>query len=228
MQPSNLLLKANCDLKICDFGLARTQRDSDSGGFMTDYVVTRWYRAPELLVSCDTYSSAIDVWSVGCILGELLGRKALWPGKTYIDQLQKILAVLGTPATADTEFIDSDKARAWIHAQAITKRVPWGQVYPGATPDAVDLITRMLHFNPARRISVDEALEHPYMAAYHEPPTEVVAQGPINCDFERQELTENQLRDLAFKEVIGFRAEQEGARSSAGGAAVPVELATHP
>ena len=174
LKPSNLLLKANCDLKICDFGLARTQRETEQTGFMTDYVVTRWYRAPELLVSCETYSAGIDgaqppfppvgglpyalpcraaaraaVWSVGCILAELLGRKALWPGKTYIDQLQKILAVLGTPSQADTEFIDSDKARAWIHSQAITKRTPWASLYPAASPNALDLLQKMLQARAA-------------------------------------------------------------------------------
>ena len=77
LKPSNLLLNANCDLKICDFGLARTGHVMTE--FMTEYVVTRWYRAPELLLSCSEYTSAIDVWSVGCIFAELLGRKPLVP-----------------------------------------------------------------------------------------------------------------------------------------------------
>ncbi len=85
-----MLLNSNCDLKICDFGLART---SSEKGFMTEYVVTRWYRAPELLLSCEDYTTAIDVWSVGCIIAELLGRKALFPGKDYIHQLNLITQV---------------------------------------------------------------------------------------------------------------------------------------
>ena len=90
LKPSNLLLNASCDLKICDFGLART---SNEKGFMTEYVVTRWYRAPELLLSCEDYSASIDVWSVGCIFAELLGRKPLFPGKDYIHQLKLIIQV---------------------------------------------------------------------------------------------------------------------------------------
>lgn len=76
-----MLLSATCDLKICDFGLARTMADPGLEKFMTEYVQTRWYRAPELLLGCDNYGSPIDMWSVGCIMGELMGRRPLFPGK---------------------------------------------------------------------------------------------------------------------------------------------------
>ena len=123
LKPSNLLLNANCDLKICDFGLARlASPDGDHQGFLTEYVATRWYRAPEIMLSWKEYTKAIDgqstqrahtgshsrtsclpasdcvwralrccllclVWSVGCILGEILGRKAMFPGRDYMHQL---------------------------------------------------------------------------------------------------------------------------------------------
>lgn len=90
LKPSNLLMNANCDLKIGDFGLARTTSETD---FMTEYVVTRWYRAPELLLSCSEYTSAIDVWSVGCIFGEIMTREPLFPGKDYVHQLRLITEV---------------------------------------------------------------------------------------------------------------------------------------
>ncbi|XP_027344293.1 mitogen-activated protein kinase 2-like isoform X3 [Abrus precatorius] len=90
LKPSNLLMNANCDLKIGDFGLARTTTETD---FMTEYVVTRWYRAPELLLNCSEYTSAIDVWSVGCILGEIMTREPLFPGKDYVHQLRLITEV---------------------------------------------------------------------------------------------------------------------------------------
>jgi hypothetical protein len=91
LKPSNLLLNANCDLKICDFGLARTTSETD---FMTEYVVTRWYRAPELLLNCSEYTAAIDVWSVGCIFMELLNREPLFPGRDYVQQLRLITEVI--------------------------------------------------------------------------------------------------------------------------------------
>lgn len=90
LKPSNLLLNSNCDLKIADFGLARTTSETD---FMTEYVVTRWYRAPELLLNCSEYTAAIDIWSVGCILGEIMTRQPLFPGKDYVHQLRLITEV---------------------------------------------------------------------------------------------------------------------------------------
>jgi len=82
LKPSNLLLNSNCDLKVCDFGLARGVNDEQLD--LTEYVVTRWYRAPEIMLSCKEYTYAIDVWSVGCILGELLGRKPMFPVSWFI------------------------------------------------------------------------------------------------------------------------------------------------
>lgn len=90
LKPSNLFLNANCDLKIADFGLARTTSETD---FMTEYVVTRWYRAPELLLNCSEYTAAIDIWSVGCIMGEIVTREPLFPGRDYVHQLRLITEV---------------------------------------------------------------------------------------------------------------------------------------
>lgn len=91
LKPSNLLLNANCDLKICDFGLARVTSETD---FMTEYVVTRWYRAPELLLNSSDYTAAIDVWSVGCIFMELMDRKPLFPGRDHVHQLRLLMEVI--------------------------------------------------------------------------------------------------------------------------------------
>lgn len=90
LKPSNLLLNANCDLKICDFGLARVTSETD---FMTEYVVTRWYRPPELLLNSSDYTAAIDVWSVGCIFMELMDRKPLFPGRDHVHQLRLLMEV---------------------------------------------------------------------------------------------------------------------------------------
>lgn len=90
LKPSNLLLNANCDLKICDFGLARLSAENE---FMTEYVVTRWYRAPELLLNSSDYTAAIDVWSVGCIYMELMNRKPLFPGKDQMHQMRLLIEV---------------------------------------------------------------------------------------------------------------------------------------
>lgn len=90
LKPSNLLLNANCDLKICDFGLARVTSETD---FMTEYVVTRWYRPPELLLNSSDYTAAIDIWSVGCIFMELMDRKPVFPGRDHVHQLRLLIEV---------------------------------------------------------------------------------------------------------------------------------------
>ena len=134
LKPSNLLPNSNCDLKVCDFGLARGL-DVDNME-LTEYVVTRWYRAPEIMLSCQEYTKAIDVWSVGCIFAELLGRKPLFPGDDYIHQLQIISDVLGTPADEDLEFVTSDKARRFMKSQAFKQKVPFSKLYPVAPEEA--------------------------------------------------------------------------------------------
>jgi tRNA A-37 threonylcarbamoyl transferase component Bud32 len=98
LKPSNLLVNSNCDLKICDFGLARgihqTHGDQNSTMLLTEYVVTRWYRAPEIMLACHEYSKPIDIWSVGCIFAELIQRKPYFPGDDYIDQVRRQLVFL--------------------------------------------------------------------------------------------------------------------------------------
>ncbi|KAK6125653.1 hypothetical protein DH2020_040602 [Rehmannia glutinosa] len=119
LKPGNLLVNANCDLKICDFGLART--GCDNGEIMTEYVVTRWYRAPEILVSCDNYGPSVDMWSVGCILAEILGRKPIFQGTSSLHQLKLIVTVLGSQSEADLEFIDKPKAKMFSYNHLLPK-----------------------------------------------------------------------------------------------------------
>ena len=93
---------------MCDFGLARGVEGNNME--LTEYVVTRWYRAPEIMLSCQEYTKAIDIWSVGCIFAELLGRKPLFPGDDYIHQLQIISDVIGTASDEDLKFVTSEKS----------------------------------------------------------------------------------------------------------------------
>lgn len=98
LKPSNLLLNANCDLKVCDFGLARSAASTDdNSGFMTEYVATRWYRAPEIMLTFKEYTKAIDVWSVGCILAEMLSSKPLFPGKDCMRASLDICETVANP-----------------------------------------------------------------------------------------------------------------------------------
>ena len=216
LKPGNLLLNANCDLKICDFGLARTALlDPEASEFMTEYVVTRWYRAPELLLSCAEYTSAIDVWSVGCIFAELLGRKPLFPGKDYVHQLNLIMRVIGTPETeAELDFINNEKARRYIKSLPNTARCSFQKLFPNASARSVDLVDKMLVLDPAKRITVEEALAHPYLESLHDEVDEPCAEVPFTFDFEveSRNLTENDIRGLIYEELSELAAEFEAAK----------------
>jgi len=216
LKPGNLLLNANCDLKICDFGLARTALlDPEASEFMTEYVVTRWYRAPELLLSCAEYTSAIDVWSVGCIFAELLGRKPLFPGKDYVHQLNLIMRVIGTPEN-DTEldFINNEKARRYIKSLPNTARCSFQKLFPNASARAVDLVDKMLVFDPAKRITVEEALTHPYLESLHDEVDEPCAESPFTFDLEveSRNLTEADVRELIYDELSALTSEFEAVK----------------
>lgn len=163
LKPSNLLLNSDCDLKICDFGLARgIEKDEIT---LTEYVVTRWYRAPEIMLACSRYTNAIDMWACGCIMAELFGRKPLFPGTDYIHQLQIIAETVGTPQGEDLDFITSEKALAFIKGMQQHEHINFTTLYPKGNPEGLNLLDKMLQFNPNKRISVQEALAHPYFAS---------------------------------------------------------------
>ncbi|GMF05632.1 unnamed protein product [Ambrosiozyma monospora] len=143
LKPGNLLVNADCELKICDFGLARGySSDSEKNqGFLTEYVATRWYRAPEIILCYQNYSKAIDIWSVGCILAELLGGRTLFKGKDYVDQLHQILKVLGTPSEETIQSIHSVKAQDYVRSLPFMPGIPFQEKYPNATPLSIDLLS---------------------------------------------------------------------------------------
>lgn len=161
IKPGNLLVNSNCILKICDFGLARVYEQDEN---MTQEVVTQYYRAPELLMGATQYSFAVDIWSVGCIFAELLGRRILFQAQTPILQLELITDLLGTPMPEDVKSA-CDGAR--LHILRWPHKLPsLAALYTlssQATHEAVHLLCQMLIFNPEKRITCSDALTHPYM-----------------------------------------------------------------
>ncbi|KAL4079449.1 CMGC/MAPK protein kinase [Scleroderma citrinum] len=230
LKPSNLLLNANCDLKVCDFGLARSVKTAEPSGtetgFMTEYVATRWYRAPEIMLTFKQYTKAIDVWSVGCILAEMLSSKPLFPGRDYHHQLSLILDVLGTPTLDEFYSITTRRSRDYIRALPFRKRKPFAQLFPNANPLALDFLTKTLTFDPKKRLTVEEALAHPYLEAYHDPEDEPVAP-PLDPEFfefdcmqpflglcppllttllvHKDDISREQLKELLYEEIVSFR-----------------------
>ncbi|KHN32349.1 Mitogen-activated protein kinase like MMK1 [Glycine soja] len=205
LKPSNLLLNANCDLKICDFGLARVTSETD---FMTEYVVTRWYRAPELLLNSSDYTAAIDVWSVGCIFMELMDRKPLFPGRDHVHQLRLLMELIGTPSEADLGFLN-ENAKRYIRQLPLYRCQSFQEKFPHVHPEAIDLVEKMLTFDPRKRITVEDALAHPYLTSLHDISDEPVCMTPFNFDFEQHALTEEQMKELIYREALAFNPEYQ-------------------
>lgn len=203
LKPSNILLNSNCDLKICDFGLAR---GLDETGMLTEYVVTRWYRAPEIMLSCQEYSKAVDVWSVGCIFAELIGRRPLFAGDDYIHQLQIITDVLGSPTEADMHFVTSHKALRFMQNMRRKTTKPFIKLYPRANPESLKLLTQMLLFDPAKRINVSDALAHTYMESLHceedEPVSESLFTHKVAANIQAHEL-----KEMVFEDMCAYHPE---------------------
>jgi serine/threonine protein kinase len=210
LKPSNLLVNENCDLKITDFGLSRGVNPSDCLDFLTEYVVTRWYRAPEIVLSSDTYTKAVDMWSVGCIFAELLGRKPLFPGTDHVNQLATIIDVIGTPHVDRELRHVPEKARRYIAGLPHSPGKPLRSLYPAASEQALQLLGGMLHWDPSQRCTVAQALSHPYLAAFHNPDAEPVATAPF--DFASDSCPPTDAHDALFREVCRFRPELERQR----------------
>jgi len=215
LKPNNILVNRDCDLAICDFGLARMHDESEEKD-MTQYVVTRWYRAPELIMLAKDYTTAIDIWSVGCIMAELLMRRPLFPGADYVKQLEYIINYLGTPTEADLKETSGNE-RASKYAASLgngsTNSIP--QYFAAHNPLAVDLLCQLLMFNPHKRISAAQALEHPYLAEVRDRGNEPVAEVPLDprsfVAVESPDVTQNDVRRMIWDEVQTFQTEQRRA-----------------
>lgn len=198
IKPSNLLLNADCDLKLCDFGLARGIEDEEHT--LTEYVVTRWYRAPEIMLACPTYTNAIDVWATGCILAELYGRQPIFPGNDYLHQLKLITDYIGTPDEDGLAFVSSKRARKFMLDLPRKSQVDWAEVYPSAHDDAIDLLSKMLQFDPSKRITVDDALKHPYVKKLYTG-KEPTCEKHFQFDEEDLELSKSAVIKLMYAEA---------------------------
>ncbi|ODV82026.1 mitogen-activated protein kinase [Suhomyces tanzawaensis NRRL Y-17324] len=220
LKPSNVLINGSCDVKICDFGLARLDnlrhkfKDDTSGAIggisaLTEYVATRWYRAPEIMLTASQYSTAIDLWSVGCILGEFFTYIPLFPGTDYRNQLSLIFELLGTPTGSDFHKIKSPRAKAYINTLPFRKKLDIDSVLNNhpmrlkkignvpINPLGLDLLKRLLTFDPEKRITVDQALAHPYLKNYHDPNDE-----PITTPMSAEEFDFDVPKDQLSTEVL--------------------------
>ncbi|KAH7294015.1 hypothetical protein KP509_28G052800 [Ceratopteris richardii] len=211
LKPKNVLANSDCKLKLCDFGLARvTLSGSSSAIFWTDYVATRWYRAPELCGSFYAkYTTAIDIWSIGCIFGELLTGKPLFPGKNVVHQLDLITDLLGTPSAEFISGIRNDKAKRYLTNMRKKKPVQFEERFPNADPSALQMLKRLLAFDAKDRPTAEEALADPYFAGLSRVEREPFSPpaSKTDFDFERKKLTREEVQELIYREILEYHPE---------------------
>ncbi|CAM9937069.1 unnamed protein product, partial [Pylaiella littoralis] len=216
LKPGNILLTRNCELRISDFGLARelpkdakaSAEARQDGEGMTEHVVTRWYRPPELMLSPNGfYGFPVDIWSVGCIFGELLGRRPLFPGSSFVDQLSLIFDVLGAPAPKEVSHIRGAQARKFLDKLRGKTGVTFSDLLPGTPGDATSLLKNLLLFDPLKRCMAGEALRHPFFDDLREDAVlEVAPPAGLEFEFERKGFPRSRLKELIAGEINHFQA----------------------
>mmetsp|Transcript_19044 Transcript_19044/g.38462 ORF Transcript_19044/g.38462 Transcript_19044/m.38462 type:complete len:393 (+) Transcript_19044:72-1250(+) len=204
LKPSNILTNKDCTLRIGDLGLARGRTHEET--VLTDYVVTRWYRAPELILLPEGYGEAVDLWSVGCIHYELMARKPLFPGKDHADMLRMIADLLGMSIEEDLVWVP-EKHQASVRHIVETLALPakpnnsLQDRLPTASVQCLDFIAKLLDKVPDTRPSAAGAIAHPYLEHLRDPHGETTAEQPFSWDFDHFELTVRALKDRIYLEA---------------------------
>ncbi|XP_014003681.1 mitogen-activated protein kinase 12 [Salmo salar] len=199
LKPGNLAVNQECELKILDFGLAR-QADSE----MTGYVVTRWYRAPEVILSWMHYTQTVDIWSVGCIMAEMLSGKPLFKGNDHLDQLTEIMKITGTPTQEFITKLQSQDAKNYVKSLPKVQKKDLQALFSTVNPQAVTVIERMLLLDPESRVTAAAALALPYFSEFREPEEETEAQ-PYDHSVDNSDLPLEQWKRHTFTEILSFQ-----------------------
>ncbi|CAL7943876.1 unnamed protein product [Xylocopa violacea] len=202
LKPANLLINEKGILKIADFGLGRLLWKNMTKPY-SHQIATRWYRAPELLYGARYYTSAIDMWSIGCIFGELLNKSPLFPGETDIEQLAIVLKYLGSPTSEtwpDLSILpDYNKITFPFH-----KGLTWENIIQDTEPQALDLISKILIYNSSKRLTASEALCHIYfhMKPYPSMKHLIKPQNNHRNQIKEKEIDTNIQVSMLFKNLL--------------------------
>ena len=203
LKPSNILLDSECHLKLADFTMIRSVSAQEEGSnpVLTDFVESRWYRAPELLLGSTCYSKASDMWSIGCIIAEMISGRPLLPGISTLNQLDRIIEITGKPCREEIEELPVS-AHAMLDLLSFSKTRELAAAIGTDEFEVLDLVRRMLEFKPERRISVEEALAHSYLMEFSNPEEEIACPYTIrialddNVKHKKKEYRERVYQDI--------------------------------
>ena len=201
IKPGNLFIDSLTRVKIGDFGLARVVDDPYAPDLQNEAILTRWYRAPEVLLNMKNYGSPMDIWSVGCVLAEMMLGRVLFQGQSNINMLTLMVEVLGSPTNRDFQEITNPSARKFMDALPVHGSGCFDELFKSYDPDEVDLLRRMLTWNPERRITVEEILRHQFLQQFHDPFDEPVAVPMADFEFEKPQFSAEDLKRLLWAEV---------------------------
>ena len=208
IKPSNLLLNSDCHIKLCDFGLCRSVAESSGPTpVLTDYVATRWYRAPEILLGSTRYTRGVDIWAVGAILGEMINGRPVFPGTITMNQIERIIELTNMPSAEDVEAISSPYAGTMLESLPAMNFKLIGEIFPTASTEAVDLLRSCFYFNPEARPSSEDGLRHVFVAEFHNEEEEpVFPRGSLKLPIEdNTKLTAPQYRERLYQEITNRR-----------------------
>lgn len=166
LKPANILIDSNCIIKFADFGLARTveQWKEPCGPVMTEYVATKLYRAPEVMLGSTDYSFPVDVWSIGCMIAEMFMEKpvVLMHSQNIVEQLQRYFNIFGKPSDEDLDSISISRSLEILKHISPTEKLPLHKLFGRNDKDLIDLVTSCMEFNPKKRITATQAIEHSF------------------------------------------------------------------
>lgn len=178
IKPHNLLLDPSTGMvKLCDFGCSKRLQRGESN---IQYICARYYRAPEIVLGWAHYSTAIDLWSAGCVLAELLMGKPIFPGKNSIDQLAKIIKVLGAPSAEEMIAMGQEAKRLGLKgplSEEERRATLKSMMPPGVPEEAVDLLLGLLQYDPVKRLRPEVILQHPFLEEIRTIPKPFVGSG---------------------------------------------------
>jgi len=207
IKPSNILLDNTCRAVLCDFGWARTSPIEISGGeLMTEYASTRWYRPPEMLLGARRYTTSVDMWALGCVIGEMHGEAPLIPGTSTIDMLSWITEMLGKPLMSDLIAMEAPYATfSFDTAPPGPAHHGFEVIYPTESPELHDYLRLLMQYNPEKRLNATEALQHPYIGSFHNPDSEPVFGRRLQLSLpDDEQFPAAEYRDQIYADVIGF------------------------